>query len=232
MLGTWSMAPSIPGSDGSAAPRMSLTLRARLPNESSAMACSSATIEPQSSWGPPAPGGGVVGATCAGAACGVGKVGYVAVGACTVGGGALGIAAGVGMAGNCCVGGCCAGAAGGGGGGGGDGLRGADRWPEETTSSTSRGGCLTVSADLTSIIADGSSQRASARSGLSEMSRDSLVYAPASSPSDMMITPVPALERIITLPLNFRSLKNLSRALISTQAAYSSVYMGFETVSS
>src|SRR5260370_505885 len=30
MLGTWSIAPSMPGSDGSAAPRMSLTLRARL----------------------------------------------------------------------------------------------------------------------------------------------------------------------------------------------------------
>src|SRR6266851_49619 len=221
MLGTWSMAPSIPGSDGSAAPRMSLTLRARLPNESSAMACSSATIEPQSSWGPPAPGGGVVGATCAGVACGVGKAGYVAVGATT--GGATGMGAGVWMTGNCCVGGA----------GGGSGLlRGADRWPGVTTSSTSSGGCLTVSADLTSIIAIGSSQSASARSGLSEMSRDSLVYAPARSPSDMMITPVPALERIMTLPLNFRSLRNLSRARISTQAAYSSVYIGFETVSS
>src|SRR6266446_3776246 len=64
MLGTWSMAPSMPESEGSAAPSMSFTLRARLPNESSAMACSSATIDPQSSCGPPPDGpGGVVGAT-------------------------------------------------------------------------------------------------------------------------------------------------------------------------
>src|ERR1700694_5330154 len=103
---------------------------------------------------------------------------------------------------------------------------------EATTSSTSSGGCLVMSADLTSIIAPGSSHSASARSGLSEMSRDSLVYAPASSPSARMMTPVPAADRIITLPLNLRSLRNLSSAFMSTQAAYSSVYIGLETVSS
>src|ERR1700676_4103766 len=111
------------------------------------------------------------------------------------------------------------------GGGGGGGAAGAeDCEPRElrspaTISSTSSGGCLVASADLTSIIAAGSSQSASARSGLSEMSRDSLVYAPASSPSERMITPVPAADRIITLPLNFRSLRNLSSALMSTHAA-------------
>ena len=103
---------------------------------------------------------------------------------------------------------------------------------EATTSSTSSGGCLIVSADLTSIIAPGSSQSARARSGLSEMSRDSLVYAPASSPSERMITPVPAEDQIITLPLSLRSLRNLSRAFMSTHPAYSSVYIGLETVSS
>ena len=101
-----------------------------------------------------------------------------------------------------------------------------------TTSSTSSGGCLVASADFTSIIALGSSQSASARSGLSEMSRDSLVYAPASSPCARMRTPVPAPERIITLPLSLRSLKKLSSAFMSTHPAYSSVYMGRETVSS
>src|SRR6202158_925965 len=126
------------------------------------------------------------------------------------------------------------GSGGGGGGGGGAGAGGeflGARWPG-TTSSSSSGGCLVVSADLTSIIAFGSSQSASARSGLSEMSRDSLVYAPASSPSARMMTPVPAVARIITLPLSFRSLRNLSSAFMSTQAAYSSVYIGLETVSS
>src|SRR4029077_14805617 len=99
---------------------------------------------------------------------GVGNVGYVAVaacaGACMTGGGA--------MAGNCCVGGC---GTGGVRRGGAALLRGAgERWPA-TTSSTARGGCLVTSADFTSIIALGSSHRASARSALSEMSRDSLV---------------------------------------------------------
>src|ERR1700680_3980401 len=127
---------------------------------------------------------------------------------------------------------CGGGGAGGGGGasGGGGAFLGA-RWPA-TTSSTSSGGCLVVSADLTSIIAAGSSQSASARSGLSEMSRDSLVYAPASSPSARMITPVPAADRIITLPLSLRSLRNFSSAFMSTHAAYSSVYIGLDTVSS
>lgn len=65
MLGIWSMAPSMPDSDGSAAPRMSFTFRARLPRASSAIACSSDTIGDQSRCGPPeAEGGGVVGATC------------------------------------------------------------------------------------------------------------------------------------------------------------------------
>src|SRR6266699_3663294 len=80
-----------------------------------------------------------------------GSGGWVAVG----GGGAACITGGVAMAGNCCVGGCAGGA-------GGDGaglLRGADRWLE-TTSSTSRGGCLVASVDFTSIIAFGSSHRA------------------------------------------------------------------------
>src|SRR5579872_4094150 len=64
MLGTWSMAASMPAIDGSAAPRMSFTLRARLPRASSAIAWSSATIAAQSSCGPDegADGGGVVGA--------------------------------------------------------------------------------------------------------------------------------------------------------------------------
>src|SRR5712691_1467430 len=97
---------------------------------------------------------------------------------------------------------------------------------------TAGGGCLLVSADLTSIIAFGSSHRASAWSGLSEISRDSLVYAPARSPCARMITPVPEPDRIITLPLNLRSLKKLRSARMSTQAAYSSVYIGRETVSS
>src|SRR6202158_2951140 len=126
------------------------------------------------------------------------------------------------------------GSGGGGGGGGGAGAGGeflGARWPG-TTSSSSSGGCLVVSADLTSIIAFGSSQSASARSGLSEMSRDSLVYAPASSPSARMMTPVPAVARIMTLPLSFRSLRNFKSAFMSTQAAYSSVYIGLETVSS
>ena len=76
-----------------------------------------------------------------------------------------------------------------------------------------------MSADLISIIAFGSSHSARARSGLSEMSRDSLVYAPASSPSARMITPVPAAERIMTLPLSFRSFRNLSSAFMSTHDA-------------
>src|SRR2546430_17257223 len=117
------------------------------------------------------------------------------------------------------------------GGGGGAGFERAARWLA-TISSTSSGGWFVESADLTSIIAFGSSHSASARSGLSEMSRDSLVYAPASSPPARMMTPVPAPERIITLPLSFRSLKKFSRAFMSTQAAYSSVYIGRETVSS
>ena len=76
-----------------------------------------------------------------------------------------------------------------------------------------------MSADLTSIIAFGSSHSASARSGLSEMSRDSLVYAPASSPYERMITPVPDPARIMTLPLSFRSFRNLSSAFMSTHEA-------------
>ena len=47
-----------------------------------------------------------------------------------------------------------------------------------------------------------------------------------------MMTPVPAAARIITLPLSFRSLKKFNSAFMSTHAAYSSVYMGRETVSS
>src|SRR4029077_3899137 len=75
MLGIWSIAPSIPDSDGSAAPRMSFTFRARLPSASSAIACSSETIGDQSRCGPPEGGGGVVGATCiAGWEGGVGRV--------------------------------------------------------------------------------------------------------------------------------------------------------------
>ena len=61
MLGTWSIAASMPAIDGSAAPRMSFTLRARLPSWSSAMACSSATIAAQSSCGPDPEDGGAVG---------------------------------------------------------------------------------------------------------------------------------------------------------------------------
>src|SRR4029077_9585622 len=122
----------------------------------------------------PAGLGGVVAATAfegiAGMLGGVGAsrgtTGYVAVADCWA------------MTGICEV----AGSTGGGGGGGGGAACGATRGPRcpATISSMSSGVCVEVSADLISIIALGSSQRASARSGLSEMSLDSLVYAPAS----------------------------------------------------
>ena len=47
-----------------------------------------------------------------------------------------------------------------------------------------------------------------------------------------MMTPVPAPERINTLPLSLRSLRKLKSAFMSTHAAYSSVYIGRDTVSS
>src|SRR5487761_1075678 len=73
MLAIWSIATWMPAREGSAPPRTSLTLRARWPSESSAIACSSATIAAQSSCGP-AGTGGVVGATATGGwVCGVGS---------------------------------------------------------------------------------------------------------------------------------------------------------------
>src|SRR5437667_97331 len=62
------MAASMPAIDGSAAPRMSFTLRARLPSWSSAIAWSSATIAAQSSCGPDDAGGAVGAACCIGIA--------------------------------------------------------------------------------------------------------------------------------------------------------------------
>src|SRR5690348_11178269 len=99
MLGIWSIAASMPASDGSAAPRMSLTLRARLPRASSAIACSSPTMAFQSSCGP-ALRGGVVGATgmdCGGVGCAYGVKDWVGI--CAVGGSA-GIAGMTGIVGS------------------------------------------------------------------------------------------------------------------------------------
>ena len=173
MLGIWSIAASMPASEGSAAPRMSFTLRARLPSASSAIAWSSATTLPQSSCGP-AERGGAVAATCPGAWPGCPKPENDPVGICAVGGsfvmvGMTGMVGLVGATGSGAGAGAATGA----------GVKDAGcawraRWPP-TISSTSSGGCLVASADLTSIMALGSSHRASARSGLSEMSRDSLV---------------------------------------------------------
>src|ERR1700724_2750596 len=99
MLGTWSMAASMPARDGSAAPRMSFTFRARLPRGSSAIAWSSATIDPQSSCALLDEPGGVVAATDG---CGGGPTGWYGAAGAIVG--TVCSAGGVAIAGNCCVG--------------------------------------------------------------------------------------------------------------------------------
>ena len=52
-----------------------------------------------------------------------------------------------------------------------------------------------------------------------DVARLARVRARRARPRTRMITPVPAADRIITLPLSLRSLRNLSSAFMSTQAA-------------